>query len=99
MDGFFNVLMLVGMTLTSPLFMSVGSMLIIPCSILADWLLHGTTPSLLAIVGSTLVIAGFFVLKSGDAFARMQWWSQRYSKVPASSSAVKHIAPLEHEHQ
>jgi hypothetical protein len=42
MDAVFNVLLVLGIALTSPLFVTCGTMLAIPASILWDFIAHGT---------------------------------------------------------
>lgn len=64
MDVVYNVLLLLGILLTSPLFMAVGCMLVVPASILADWLVHGSTLSPQALAGACIVVSGFAVLKA-----------------------------------
>lgn len=62
LDSIFNVLLLIGIALTSALFMSVGCLLTIPASMLSDWVLHGTVMQGGSIGGVVLIAAGFAVL-------------------------------------
>lgn len=66
----YEVLLLSVITLTSPLFMSVGSLLIIPTAIAADLLLRGIRPTPLGLGGAALVVLGFVVLKTRRASLR-----------------------------
>lgn len=63
-DIAFNFFVLMGISLSSPLFMAVGCMLIIPIGIVVD---YATTPGLVispsAFVGCAFIIVGFFVLE------------------------------------
>jgi drug/metabolite transporter (DMT)-like permease len=62
MDSAFNVLLLIGIALTSPLFISVGSLLTIPASILSDWLVHGRVMDGGALGGVAMIAVGFLLL-------------------------------------
>lgn len=62
LDTIFNVLLLIGIALTSPLFISVGCLLTIPASALSDWLLHKPTMSLGSLGGVALIVVGFGIL-------------------------------------
>jgi hypothetical protein len=50
-DSCFNVLLLIGIALTSPLFISVGCLLTIPLSIFADWWLHDALMTIGSMMG------------------------------------------------
>jgi len=58
----FNVFFCLALVLTSPLKVSVGCMLSVPCSLVADALLHGDSISSSAFFGSGLVIVGFLMI-------------------------------------
>jgi hypothetical protein len=64
LDTLYNGLLLVGIATTSPLTMSLGSMLVVPASMLADWSLHGIVPSAGSIVGIGLILCGFVLLQA-----------------------------------
>jgi drug/metabolite transporter (DMT)-like permease len=63
LDTIFNLCMLAGILASSPLVVSVGSMMVVPTSIIVDYILHGTVLHALAIVGVVLVVLGFVILK------------------------------------
>jgi drug/metabolite transporter (DMT)-like permease len=62
LDCIFNVSLLIGIMCTSPLFMSVGSLLTIPASVFADFVGHQYVLPPLALVGVLLIIIGFLGL-------------------------------------
>lgn len=62
MDSAFNVLLLCGIALTSPLFISVGTLLTIPASILSDWIVHGRVMDGGALGGVAMIAVGFLLL-------------------------------------
>eukprot|EP01138_Halocafeteria_seosinensis_P012994 gb/GECG01013272.1/.p1 GENE.gb/GECG01013272.1/~~gb/GECG01013272.1/.p1 ORF type:complete len:454 (+),score=40.94 gb/GECG01013272.1/:1-1362(+) len=62
MDGFYNVVLLYGIMLVSPLFMSVGTMLVVPVSIFVDHFVHDTKLSPEAIGGVVCIVMGFISL-------------------------------------
>jgi drug/metabolite transporter (DMT)-like permease len=64
LDTLYNALLLVGIASTSPLTMSLGSMLVVPASMLADWSLHGIVPSVGSVVGIGLILCGFLLLQA-----------------------------------
>eukprot|EP00941_MAST-03F_sp_MAST-3F-sp1_P005725 g5725.t1 len=53
---------LVGVQLTSPLFMSLGLVLIVPVGIVVDYILHGTVLRVASGCGALLILVGFFLL-------------------------------------
>lgn len=57
-----NLLLVFGISLTSPLFISTGMLLTIPGSLIVDQISRATILSWLAYVGSGLIIIGFFLL-------------------------------------
>lgn len=59
LESLFSAFLLVGILLTSPLLMSVGSILTIPTSVVADVILHSYLLPPLAFVGIGLIICGF----------------------------------------
>jgi len=66
LDGTFNILLLLGVMLTSPLLISVGSVLVIPGSILADFIVHHYVLPPLALFGIGLIIIGFVGLNLAE---------------------------------
>ena len=62
LDSTYNGLLLFGILVTTPLFMSVGTMLVMPASIVVDRLVHGTVLSPLAVVGAVVIVVGFGML-------------------------------------
>jgi solute carrier family 35 protein F3/4 len=62
LDSLFNCLLILGIVISSPLFISVGSLLTIPASVVSDWLLHGTVLPLLSYLGMAAIIVGFLLL-------------------------------------
>eukprot|EP01084_Bolivina_argentea_P284348 487311_1 len=56
--------LLTGITLTGPVFMSIGTLMIIPVSFIMDVWLHGLKVTLLAIIGSLLIFIGFIVIET-----------------------------------
>ena len=65
MDAVFNVLLVLGIALTSPLFVTCGTMLAIPASILWDYVAHGTHLAPASVAGVVLVALGFVLLNTG----------------------------------
>jgi len=66
MDTFFNVLLLSGIALTSPLFITVGCLLTIPVSIFTDYMLHKALLSGGALGGVACIAVGFLVLSYAE---------------------------------
>jgi hypothetical protein len=62
LDSIYNILLLFGILVTTPLFMSVGTMMVMPCSIVVDRLVHGTELGPSGIVGAIVIIVGFVML-------------------------------------
>jgi len=72
LDSWYYMLLVFGIALTGPVFMSVGVMLVAPVSIVVDWFLHGTHLSVGAWFGVAAVIAGFAVLQVETKFALLE---------------------------
>jgi len=66
LDCVFNIFLLLGIMLTSPLFISVGSLLTIPASIVADRIFHSFVLSPEALVGGGLIVLGFLGLNFAE---------------------------------
>eukprot|EP00301_Raphidiophrys_heterophryoidea_P027185 c9531_g1_i1.p1 GENE.c9531_g1_i1~~c9531_g1_i1.p1 ORF type:complete len:311 (-),score=40.47 c9531_g1_i1:313-1245(-) len=88
LDTIFNLSMLLGITLTSPLFISIGSMLVIPTTMLADGLIHGVRPSIGSIGGCALILAAFLLIhfKGSEVEAKSLDSSVSYEQPPSANS-------------
>jgi hypothetical protein len=62
LDSVYNLSLLLGISLSSPLSMSVATMLVVPASLLADWALHGLVPGVQAGCGMAVILVGFATL-------------------------------------
>lgn len=71
LDAFFNVFLLVAISFSSPLLVSVVSLLTIPVSVVADKLFHNFMMHPMGLGGVGLIIFGFFVLTFSG------WYLQR----------------------
>lgn len=65
-----SLIMLVALALNSPLFNSLGQILSMPASILADWLLYGFLLPPLAFLGIGLVAVGFVLFNIAEWLLR-----------------------------
>ena len=63
LDAIYNLLLLLGIVISSPLWMSIGTMLVVPATILADWALNGTVLTGQVAAGIVLILFGFIVLQ------------------------------------
>ena len=72
LDSWYYMLLVFGIALTGPVFMSVGVMLVSPVSIVVDWFLHGTELRIASWFGVAAVIAGFAVLQVETRFALLE---------------------------
>ncbi|KAA0176022.1 hypothetical protein FNF27_02414 [Cafeteria roenbergensis] len=63
LDTVYNVLLLIGILISSPLVISVGVMMVVPSSMVVDGILHNTRFQPLAYGGVALIVLGFLVLK------------------------------------
>ena len=59
LDAISNILILLGIILSSPLFVSMGALLALPSSALADFLVHGEVMNTWSMIGAMLIILGF----------------------------------------
>eukprot|EP01126_Amoeba_proteus_P024738 TRINITY_DN2484_c0_g1_i5.p1 TRINITY_DN2484_c0_g1~~TRINITY_DN2484_c0_g1_i5.p1 ORF type:complete len:316 (+),score=40.16 TRINITY_DN2484_c0_g1_i5:390-1337(+) len=66
LDLVLNASLLVGVHISSPLFMSVGSQLTIPASILADKIFHNILPPKRVYVGMVMIVVGFLGLNLSE---------------------------------
>ena len=62
LEGTYNCVLLVGIQLVTPFFMTVGTVLTLPGSIAADVWLHGEYPPFMQIIGIMFIAVGFLVL-------------------------------------
>jgi drug/metabolite transporter (DMT)-like permease len=69
LDTIFNVGFFIGIHLTSPLFMAVGTLLTIPVSVLVDKFWHQIDLPYTAFIGMILVVLGFLGLNLSESFA------------------------------
>ena len=59
LDVSFNAALLIGIALSSPLFMTVGTVLAVPSSVLVDWIVHGYVLPWPAFVGIGVILVSF----------------------------------------
>jgi drug/metabolite transporter (DMT)-like permease len=59
---FINFLLAIGVAFTDPLYLTVGTMLALPATALADFLIHSIAFTWIKAVGTALVMAGFLLL-------------------------------------
>jgi solute carrier family 35 protein F3/4 len=88
LDSFCNALIILGIMLSSPLFISVGSLLTIPTSVLCDWVIDGTVLPILSYVGMLTIIAGFLML----AFSELIHFKMGKQK-EGQDSQCAHVVP------
>jgi len=69
LDAVFNSSFFVGIYFTSPLFMSVGSLLAIPTSVVVDWILNQYVLPFEAFFGMAMIILGFLGLNLSEVYA------------------------------
>ena len=62
MDAVYNITLVVGIALTSPLFITIGTMLAIPAGILVDWIVKKEMLTPLQIAGTVLIVVSFLGL-------------------------------------
>lgn len=72
LDTILNTAIYVGIAYTSALFISVGQVLIMPASMLADWVWNSYVLPWPAFGGVALVIGGFAVMVAADYFAEKE---------------------------
>lgn len=68
-----------------PLPFSVGSVLVIPASVMGDWLIKHYLLTWQAFIGTALIIVGFFCLVISELFETLCWHSERPKKAPLSN--------------
>jgi drug/metabolite transporter (DMT)-like permease len=64
LDCVYNLALLWGISTSSPFVMSVCTTLVVPCGIVADWLLHSHLPSVQCCLGSVLVLSSVILLST-----------------------------------
>jgi len=64
------------------LFVSVGSLLTIPVSIVADKIFHGYLPRPLSFAGASLVVVGFLGLNLGEYLSHKKKQKEKDTKPP-----------------
>ena len=103
LDALYNLLLLVGILITSPLYMSLGSMLVVPATVAADWLLHGKVLPPQAGGGVFLILCGFVLLQLPpgslskllpESYRRSTEQSGAAAAVRPGSRAAMHEEPL-----
>jgi drug/metabolite transporter (DMT)-like permease len=63
LDTLYNVALLFGIQITSPLWMSLGTILVVPASMVADKIIHNAAVSGQAAGGIVMIILGFAILQ------------------------------------
>lgn len=63
LDTLYNVALLFGISVTSPLWMSVGTVLVVPATMIADFIVHNVTVGAMAGGGIALILIGFVVMQ------------------------------------
>ena len=84
-DVVLNIFLLLTIMLTSPLFASVGCILVIPLSSLADYFISGKVLPSRALIGVALIVIGFFMI----VYAEVQ--EEKKHKSAENSEAHKPI--------
>jgi len=74
LDNLFNIAMLFGILVTSPLWTAVGTILVIPGTMVVDWVLHGAMVGAQEAGGILLILVGFGILQ---APVRLNAWLNR----------------------
>jgi hypothetical protein len=69
----YNGLLVFGILVTTPLFMSVGTMLVMPCSIVVDKLVYNSELSASALAGAVAIVLGFAMLNVPQSVAS-RWY-------------------------
>jgi hypothetical protein len=99
LDATYNSLLLFGIIVTSPLFMSIGVMLVMPVSIVVDRIQNGTKLEPGAVIGAVIIV-GAFTLLNLPAGSVTRLWRRRCRCTPPprkDSSGSVHVdeaAPL-----
>lgn len=73
LDLCFNSLLLVSISLTGPVFVSLGTTFVVPASLVVDWFIHHTELSPRAFVGVALILVGFVVLLQRPPERLIRW--------------------------
>ena len=72
LDFIFNVSLLWGISTSSPFAMSLSTTLVVPATVLTDWLLHSILPSPLSTAGTLLILVAVTILLLPEGFWRTQ---------------------------
>ena len=62
MESLYNLALFGAIICTTPLFVSIGTMLTVPTAVLADWLLHSYLMTGVAWAGVALISVGYLLL-------------------------------------
>jgi drug/metabolite transporter (DMT)-like permease len=90
LDAVYNLALLLGIVVSSPLYMSLGSMLVVPATVAADWAVHGSLLGGQAGGGVALILTGFLLLQApADAGARAAAWLTGRPLVAQGAAAAK----------
>lgn len=87
LDAVYEAALLFGLATTSPVWMSVATILVVPASLLADWVLHSASVSPQAAGGLVLIIVGFACLQVTDFGALQAACRKRVSGAGAGAGA------------
>ena len=97
LDTLFNVFFLAGVTATSPLFMSAGTMFVVPLGIIVDVILGKGEMSILSLVGVALILMGFWLLNlrtSSTAVTRKAPKIPKDGLVPAENAKTRLLSSI-----
>ncbi len=72
LDFIFNVSLLWGISTSTPFAMSLSTTLVVPATVLTDWLLHSILPSALSMTGTLLILLAVTILLLPEGFWRTQ---------------------------
>jgi len=86
LDTIFNVGFFIGIHLTSPLFMAVGTLLTIPVSILVDKFWHNIDLPWISFIGMLLVVLGFLGLNLSESLAE---WIRKSKQENSSNKFIQ----------
>jgi drug/metabolite transporter (DMT)-like permease len=72
LDSLFNILLMLAIFLSSPLFISVGSLMTIPASVLADYVFHDEVLAPVAYGGMACIISGFLGMSLSEYITHIE---------------------------
>lgn len=93
LDAVYNAALLFGIGITSPLWTSLGTILVVPASMLADWGIHGATVSGQAGGGIAAILVGFTILQVPLPPAYSRPVSCRRRHVPSADTGTGPTSP------